>query len=318
MKRIGFSFVVLILLICPAREGHAGRTGFEFLRTYVGGRPAALGGAFLTITGDVQSVYYNPAALTTLNSRQLSFSYLNHFVDFQSGFFAYSTDLPNLGRVGFAGHYLSYGEFDRTDEFGNESGTFSAGSLLIMADYAERLSPNLSAGFSLKFIRSSIAEFSSTAFAGDIGLLYEVPSQQLAFGVGVFNLGTVTSAFVETKDDLPISIRAGVSKKLEHLPLQILLEGYRYSDEDPEFVVGGEFELTPFLFLRLSYNSLGQDQKIGQNGDRFAGVSIGTGIVLDKSKAFSDMFWDNLNLDYSFTSSGEVGSQNRVSIGISF
>ena len=316
-KRL-LSIAVSFILLASQNAFAGSRTGFEFLRTQVGARPAALGGAFLAITGDVHSVYYNPAALTTLGSKQLSFSYLNHFLDFQSGFFAYSFERPGIGRLGVAGHYTSYGEFDRTDEFGNESGTFGAGSFLIMADYATKLSHNLSVGFSLKFIRSSIAELSSSPVAGDVGLLYEVQSQQLAFGVGIFNVGSVTSAFMSTKDDLPINLRAGITKKLEHLPLQILLEGYRYGDEDPEFVVGGEFTLTPFLFLRLSYNSIGEDQKIGQNADRFAGVSIGTGITLDKSKAFSDMFWQNINVDFSLTSSGEVGSQSRFSIGVTF
>lgn len=317
VKKI-LSLLLLLIVVFQFNVAYADRPGFEFLRTNVGARPAALGGAFLTFSGDVHSVYYNPAALTTMNGRQLSFSYLNHFLDFQSGFLAYSFVAPNFGRVGIATHYMGYGEFKRTDELGNEDGTFGAGSLLVMTNYAQELATNFSIGLSFKYIRSTIAEYSSSALAGDIGVLFRVPSLKLAFGAGVFNFGSVSSAFIETKDDLPVNIRLGASKTLEHLPLQLTVEGYRYSDEDPEFIIGGEFTLTPYLFLRLSYNSLGQDQKIGDDGDRFAGISVGTGISLDKSKAFNNMFWEKLNIDYSLSSAGDVGTQNRISLGVSF
>lgn len=317
LKKI--SAILIIFIFCfEAGDVYADRPGFEFLRTHVGARPAALGGAFLTFSGDIHSVYYNPAALTTLNSRQLTFSYLNHFLDFQSGFFAYSFTLPNYGRIALASHFIGYGEFNRTDELGNENGTFGAGSLLLMVDYAQEIAPNFSVGIAMKYIRSTIAEFSSSALAGDFGVLFRIPGEQLSFAAGIFNLGSVTSAFVETKDDLPVSIRVGVNKSLEHLPLQLTLEGYRYNDEDPEFVIGGELTLTPFLFLRLSYNSIGQDQKINDTGNRFSGMSIGTGISLDKSKAFSGMFWQKLNIDYSLSSAGDIGAQNRISLSISF
>lgn len=308
----------LVVLLAGSGPVLAQRKGFEFLRTHVGARASALGGAFLSIDGDVHSAYYNPAGLATLASRQLTFSYLNHFLDFQSGFFAYSFFKEGIGRLGIASHYMNYGEFVRADELGNENGTFGAGSLLLMANYSKFVSPNLSVGVSAKFIRSSIEDYSSTAFAGDLGIMYLIPGHSLVLAAGLFNVGSVSSAFIETKDDLPMSIRAGLTKRLEHLPLMVILEAYHYFDEDFEFVVGGEFTVTPFLFLRLSYNSIGQDQRIGDNGERFAGVSIGTGVSLDKSVAFGGMFWQNLNIDYALTSAGNVGTQNRISLGISF
>jgi hypothetical protein len=96
------------------------------------------------------------------------------------------------------------------------------------------------------------------------------------------------------------------------------VEAYQYVEEDFHFIIGGEFTVTPLLFLRLSYNSVGKDQKIGQNGDKYAGVSIGTGISLDQATRFQNTIWQKLSFDYAFTSAGDVGNLNRVSINLRF
>ena len=288
------------------------------MRTHVGARPSALGGGFLSLTGDVHSVYYNPSALAALESRQLTFSYLNHFLDFQSGFFAYGFQVPGIGYFGLGSHYLNYGEFKRTDELGNVDGEFGAGNLVVMADYAVKFSKDFYIGVALKFIHSSIAEYNSTALAADFGLLYLFPYQNLQIGFGVFNVGAVTDAFVESKDDLPLNYRLGFSKRLAHLPLLLVVEGYQYQDEDFQFIIGGEFVVTPFLFLRISYNSVGKDQKIGENSEKYAGVYIGTGISLDKTVKFQNTFWQRLSFDYALSSAGNVGTLNRLSLSLRF
>ena len=154
--------LLVIIILCGlfgfSSDSTAGVKGFEFLRTHVGARPSAMGGAFLSITGDVHSVFYNPAALAALESRQLTFSYLNHFLDFQSGFIAYGFQLPGIGYFGVGSHYINYGEFQRVDELGNVSGEFGAGNLVIMTDYAMRFSEDFYLGVAVKFVRSTIAE----------------------------------------------------------------------------------------------------------------------------------------------------------------
>lgn len=310
--------VTLLGLICLPTISKSGVKGFEFLRTYVGARPSALGGAFIAVSGDVHSVYYNPSAIATLPEKQLTFSYLNSFLDFQSGFMAYSFQKPGIGYFGIGTFYMNYGELTEVDENGNEGGTFGANNLVLLTDYALKFSDDFFVGVSLKFINFSIYDYNSTAFAADFGLLYQFPAQDLQIGFGIFNAGTVTSAFVETKDDLPLNYRVGATKRLAHLPLMVSIEGYQYIDEDFHFIVGGEFTVTPFLFLRLSYNSVGKDQKIGQNGDKYAGVSIGTGVSLDQAARFQNTFWQRLSFDYSFTSAGNVGSLNRLSMGLRF
>ena len=105
-----------------------------------------------------------------------------------------------------------------------------------------------------------------------------------------------------------------LSKKLAHLPLLLSVEGFQYQNEKFHFIVGGEFTVTPFLFLRLGYNSIGKDQKI-RSGSQFAGVSIGIGITLANAVQFKNTFWQRFSFDYALTSAGAIGRLNRISVG---
>ena len=317
-NRYSIKIFALVAVLVFSSGLNAGQPGYEFLRTHVGARPAALGGAFAAVTGDVHSVYYNPAALSTLPRRQLTFSYLNYFLDFQSGFLAYGYSLGRWGSQAVAVHYLNYGTFDRTDQLGNKLGTFGADSYVVQLASAYPLSENFSVGLGLKFIHGKIAEYNSSAWAVDFGLLYSVPSQALNVGFAVLNSGSVIDPYAKTVDSLPVSYRLGIGKRLAHLPLLLLVEGYLYRGEDAQFVIGGEFTLTPYWLLRVSYNSIGRQQHIGQVGDKYAGLSVGTGVRIEKGLAPRHFFWKNLNLDYSFTSAGHVGTLNRLSLRFDF
>jgi len=287
--------------------GSVGTTGYEFLRTPVGARPAALGGAFIAVPKDVCNIYYNPAGLAEISNRSLTASYLNHLLDFQSGFFAYGQPFEHIGVVGAGIYYIDYGKFTKADEYGNELGTFGAGSLSATLTTARLLTPQLLAGISIKWVYSKIAQYSSDAFAFDVGLIYHTSVQDLDVGAGIFNIGWVRSPFIHTKEDLPLNFRVGFAKRLAHLPLLLSGEVYKYLNEDYNFAFGGEFTITPNLFLRFGYNSVGRAQKIDAPGDKHAGFSFGIGVD-----------WHGYQFDYSLTSSGSIGSLNRFSVSRSF
>ena len=81
----------------------------------------------------------------------------------------------------------------------------------------------------------------------------------------------------------------------------------KYIDDDVQFNVGGEFTISKGIFLRLGYNSLGRSQKIGGEGDQFAGVSAGFGFE-----------WKQYFLDYGLSSYGAIGYLNRLSFSYKF
>jgi hypothetical protein len=291
---------LLSILVLPTIS-LAQKSGFDFLRTSVGARPSSMADAFVAMPGDIHNLVYNPAGLATLNKRQATLTYLNHLLDFQSGFLAYVQPIRG-GGFGLALHFFDYGQFEGKDESNQDTGDFGASGLSFSATYAREVVEHLSIGASGKFIRFQIEELSSSAFAGDVGLIYSFPAQAVNVGLGVFNVGT-TSAFIDTKEDLPTNLQLGASKQLAHLPLLVSGALVKFIDESIDFRLGGEFQLSEQLFLRFGYNSVGQDQKVNTSKDRLAGVSLGLGFAVS-----------TFNFDYSFSSFGEVGSLNRITL----
>lgn len=261
-----------------------------------------MGGAFVAIPGDIHDIAYNPAGVSAIHKRQGTLSYLNHLLDFQSGFLAYAHPFSN-STASVALSFIDFGQFEGRDESNQNTGEFGASGLVLSVAYAKPLLKNLSAGASVKYIRFQIDNLTQTAVALDAGVIFAIPDKKLNLGFAVFNLGTTTSAFIETEDDLPLNVQFGFSKTLEHLPVMLSAAVVKYEEESLDFRVGGEIALTEQLFARLGYNSVGQDQKVDTDKDRFAGVSFGLGFKIN-----------TFNVDYSFSSFGEVGSLNRFSL----
>jgi len=282
--------------------------GYAFLRTSVGARPSAMASSFVAMSDDPHCIFYNPAGIGNVEKRTAAFGYLNHILDIQNFAGAYVMPLRQA-RVGFGVQYTSYGEFQRMNEFGQELGTFSSSSAVIYLSYAQtRADKRLQLGANVKYIRSELDNFSSDAYALDLGVIYHSAFLgNMDFGGGIFNLGGVISAFDQTKERLPFNYQLGASKRLEHLPLRYSLSLVKYNEEDLRFRAGGEFELSTGLFLRLGYDSIGSDQKVGTNSDRFAGLSMGLGVEYHQYK-----------FDYGISSFGEVGSLNRLSLSMTF
>ncbi len=306
MKRNSIILFLLLALAVQAADS-PGTTGFQFLKTQVGGRAAGMGGAFLAVGNDVNAIYYNPGAVATVPTRSASFTYLKHVLDFNYGFIGFVQPHLGPGHLGVGLTYMDYGNFKKTDQNGDVLGNFSANSICLAAVYALQPVTNLSLGVSAKYIRATIDTYAADAVAVDAGAMYVFPKPMLTLAAGVFNAGQPVSAFINTRDDLPMCFRVGLSKRLEHLPLLLSLVGYQYRNEKWHGVLGGEFTLTPQAFLRLGYDNIGQDLQVGGNKDRFAGASLGLGFL-----------WRTVQLDYAFSSMGEIGSLNRFSISSSF
>jgi len=301
-------FIVIVTLVGIASAVDSpGATGFQFLKTQVGARPAGMGGSFIAMDGDVQCIYYNPAGVATVTNRAASFTYMKHLLDFNFGFVGFVQPHLGPGNLGVGLSFMDYGDFKRTDGTGAVLGNFSANSLSLAATYSLQPVQNLSIGLSAKYIRAGIETYSADAVAADAGVLYHFPQWMLTLAAGVCNLGRPISAFITHKDDLPMSMRFGLAKKLEHLPLYLSLTFYRYQDEKWHGALGGEFTLSPQAFLRLGYDNVGQDLQVGGNKDRFAGASIGLGLV-----------WRSVHIDYALSSLGEVGTLNRFSLSSPF
>jgi len=83
----------------------------------------------VAVTNDPVLLFYNPASLGTLTSAAGSAGFFKHLLDINVGYAVYGQEIAGVGNVGAGVIYTNYGSFDRTDEFGNTIGTFTARTL---------------------------------------------------------------------------------------------------------------------------------------------------------------------------------------------
>ncbi|HMS64181.1 MAG TPA: type IX secretion system protein PorQ [Ignavibacteria bacterium] len=314
MKNIKILAIVIVLfnILISYSAYSQSNTTYDFLNLDAGARPASLGGSFSSNTNDVLSIFYNPAALSTLKKTQASVGFFKYLLDINSGNIAYGQKYKNSGYFGGGIRYINYGSFEKFDEQSNNLGTFSSNEIAVSIGYSNLLNDRLHYGVNTKFIYSGIDEFSSTALAFDLGVLYLIPSTQWNFGISLLNAGFQLSEYGNTSEDLPIDLRIAVSKKLEHLPLNIHFEFDNLTAFEENFFdrlgnlsVGGEFDFSEYVRFRIGYdNKERQDLKTGSSLG-IAGFSLGLGLK----------FLENYSFDYSFNSLGNVGSTHSLNLG---
>jgi hypothetical protein len=307
MKKIVSLAAVAVLVFI---SNSFGQNTYEFLRLDMSARAAALGGSFITYSDDADIIFYNPAGLNLLEGSPVSFSFTKHLIDINLASLSFSTELENIGRIGAAIQYINYGTFDEADEFGNRTGEFGAGELAVLLGYAGDLGENFYYGANAKVIYSSIADRSSSAIALDLGVHYEFPAQQIHVALVALNFGTQISSYIDTKEDLPVDVAVGVSKKLENLPLRLSLDFHKLTEKRDDFVqrfkafsVGAEFYLSKVFSLRLGYdNEKRSELKVGTTAG-IAGFNGGLGIQIS-----------DYRFDYGYSSLGKVGGLHRISL----
>ena len=307
MKRI--ALLSLSFLVFFITSGFS-QTTYDFLRVDMSARAAALGGSFVANNDDADVIFYNPAGLKALSSDPISFSFVKYLMDINLASFSYSHEFEDIGRFGAAIKYINYGSFEETDINGNKTGTFNANELAFIIGYANQLDDNFFYGANVKFIYSGIANRSSTAMAVDLGLHYYIPGSEWNFGFSALNLGGQLSTYYDKKENLPIDLAVGVSKKLANLPLRLSLDFHRlnedrdnFSERFKAFTIGAEFTLSKVMKLRFGYdNERRKDFKIGTTAG-IAGFNTGLGIKIS-----------DYQFDYGYSSLGLVGGLHRIGI----
>jgi hypothetical protein len=306
------TFYQFFALLCICTSVSAQHAVYDFLHVDVSARAAALQGSFVSMKDDPNVIFYNPASLGTISRPKVSASYLDYLMDVNSGALSYAQHLEGIGNIGAGIHYINYGSFDRTDEFLNKLGSFGAEELALLAGIAGTYDENILVGINAKFIYSSLAEYQSSAIAVDLGVLYEIPSQNMSIGASVLNLGTQSKNYAGVDELLPLDIKVGITKRPEHLPMLLNLvfhrlneKGDTFFDRFSNFTVGSEIVMSESFRLRLGYNNKQRrDFKMGTSSG-LAGFSLGAGIIIS-----------DYQFDYAFNSYGKMGGLNRISLSM--
>lgn len=306
--------VLLFVFVCGTLPAGTNTT-YDFLRTDVSARAGALAGSYVTMMNDVTGIFYNPAALSTLEKPSGSLGFFKHLLDINSGYVAYSQPYEDLGYFGVGILYVNYGSFAKTDDLGNSlNTTFSASDIALSLGYSNTAEEDLYWGANAKFIYSSIAGYASIGLAADLGILYNIPDSRITLGASLRNLGAQLSSYLSTKESLPLDFVVGVSVIPKGLPLLLNLNFHKLNEDAGNFgerfkafSVGGEFTLSRVLQARIGYNHEQRTELKTGTSSGLAGFSGGIGITVQEYK-----------LDYGLSSLGSIGSLHRITIGTTF
>jgi hypothetical protein len=179
------------------------------------------------------------------------------------------------GTIGLNVTFLSYGELVRVNEYNEIMGTFNSFDMAIGMSYGKKMTNNLSAGLTAKWIYSRLSdqgagrelgEGTGSSLGIDIGLLYR-PAEKLTFGAAVTNLGPDISYIDAAQSDpLPRNLAIGLSYKLIDNPYnRLMLVGEinkmltglddGFSEELKEAIenVGFEYWYGSFIAFRAGY-----------------------------------------------------------------
>lgn len=206
-----------------AQFNKAGRTALQFLKIGIGARQAGLGEACIANMEDINSTFWNPAAITGMNNVEAGFTFTNWIADLNIMSGAIGVNLGQLGAIGFNYISLDYGDIPEayvTSPTGNVDTrigtTFSGGDLAVGFTYAKKFTDKLSVGMQVKYLREELYKYSTSLWAFDVGSYYETGWRGIRIAMSAQNFSS-QARWLNTKEEeqqsyeIPIIYRIGFS-----------------------------------------------------------------------------------------------------------
>jgi hypothetical protein len=311
LKLVFMTAALLVLGLTTAFAGNAdriGSAGAQELRIPYGSRGTAMGGAVVANTYGIESMYWNPAGLASLEGTQAMFSYLPYIADIDQNFVGVATSIEDFGTIGAGAKIMSVGDIaETTQEFPDGTGRIYSPSLTVInLSYARILTANVSFGATAMFINEQIHEVRASGMAFDVGFMYDPGWKGVRMGLAMKNYGSemqfkgqgferpLNSQRPASPNaasfDLPACINIGMS-------YDFLNQGDNFASFCGNFVAntysndvlqgGFEYAYKGLYFLRGGYNYSAQSEWIH-------GATLGGGLTVEMgdTKATFEYSWN--------------------------
>lgn len=312
-----------------------GTTAAQFLKVSQGARATAMGSAFVAVSDDVSAMFWNVAGIARQNNNSVIFDHTQWIAGLNYNFIAGSINLGDIGTIGISFVGSNYGEMNVTtiDEPNGTGSVFSVSDVAFSLGWAINLTQEFSIGFNPKVIQQTIWNTSGTAFALDMGVLYDTPFDGITIGMSITNLGTklqlqgtsnviLYDADPETSGNndripgelstgawsLPLTYVLGLSYQVFDTDMHkfvIDVDARHPNDNYESLNIGGEYVFNDVLALRGGYKTLFLDD----SQETFA---LGAGF---KQKILGNVAF---HIDYAYQDFGILTSIHKVSVGIDF
>ncbi|KPJ72617.1 hypothetical protein AMJ52_05835 [candidate division TA06 bacterium DG_78] len=269
--------------------------GFEYLGVDPIAHRAGMG---YGLYGDGYSVHYNPGGLAFALDTYYSTSYLNYIGGTHFGFVGYERN-----QIGIGVRYFYSGSMKKTDEFGNEYGSFGVHyiDLNVGKGFVYK---DIGFGISVKAVYANIDSLYSLGAGIDIGALYILAEPEIQIGLAIKNIGSSIIPFIEERETFPYEITIGGVKHFSNSWVGVDIIKPALSSFGLR--IGGTYSITPVFALKASYNTLLSSLSTGSSGlDILAGLTVGFGVTVNK-----------IFIDYCYSPYFDLGGGHRISISL--
>ncbi len=293
-----------------------------------------MGGAFVAVSDDITSAYWNPGGLSRLKSNEFNVNYSDWFIDTKLSWMGLGVKISENDYASVSIMFLDYGD-EQVTTVDSPEGTgqmWDASDMAISLSYAKNLTDRFSIGGSFKYIQQKIWNESASAIAFDVGLLYQTHFEGFNIGMSIANFGpemkldgkdllrpldldesyynnnpVITTELSTDSWELPLVFSVGVSWSyplLNGLELLTAIDAKIPGNQNTYFNIGGELQWHESFFLRVGRNSLFK---------KFAEEGITLGAGLKHTVAGLD-----ISIEYAFLDFGIWSNLNRYSVAIEF
>ena len=304
---------LFVVLVVPAQSfatepfAKVGTFALSFLKIPPSARAAGMGSAFTSLANDATATYWNPAGMVEVTRTAIRLEHTFWPADISLDYATAVFSLPFVpGSWGLSARALSMDpQKERTiflpDGTGKE---FDAGDMSFGLSYAQYFTDKFSAGGTVHFIHSGLAEKSVNTYAVDFGLIYRIGFSGMRLGMMIQSLGGKVN-YDDRESKMPTVFKVALSMSAYQRGAHSLDAAGEFShpsDNTENINVGTEYSFNQFFYLRAGYN-LDYDAQ---------GAAAGFGLRIDTTQT------SDLSFDYSWTDLGFLDDVHRLSIGFQY
>ncbi|MFC1616718.1 PorV/PorQ family protein [Candidatus Margulisiibacteriota bacterium] len=309
MKKI---YLALIILLITATNCFSSDNAGAFIENTIGARPAGMGSAFCAITGDTNSIYWNPAGLAAVQNQEIGFSSYNAY---ETRFLCLEGIMPlkdfifGIGFIGAGTDGAKYMAYNNTTGRWDETGsTFGYNGSAIFLSLAKKLTQDFYLGVNTKIIKEDMAANKAYGFGADLGMLYQI--ENISLGLNFQNIISPQMQWntaSKNVDSIPANIKTGLGIKLFDEKLLIATDLNLTKNRPVGISAGCEFKPINAIAFRLGIQTdTHKLENIFKQLSRIEGLSLGLGLNLNPF---------TFDLSYNTADINEIDASYRISIG---
>ena len=332
-----------VVLLCLATAAPASaqvkklaQAGMPFLQIAPSADVAALGGAYVAITGRATSVFSNPAGLGMLEGGDITAGYTDWIADIKLYSMTAAYRVGNIGVIGVNLISMDYGTLKATRPWQTTDdpslrndgyislGNFSVSEYAVGLSYARPITAQFYVGGNVRIAQQDLGSTDIiNALTGDIentdnalnnivfdfGTLYYPGFHDLRFGASLRNFSNQSDYF-DQRFELPLTLDFGLAMDLFRLldaspgsgnsRLTLAMDWVHPRDYSERLHVGLEYGFMEMFFLRGGYKFNYDEENL----------SAGLGVHVEAGGY-------GIRADYAYSAFGTFfGSVSRLSLGI--